>query len=337
MSESKFLSRMSRCVQVTHPQNCQPYHQALKSIRQYKTCPLRFTAAWASESSPVVLVHQSMTVSPTRKPICSWPLSQKTLNQEDSTDSLLAPKTVEWRFEKGAAQSAANFEGKLQIQKQLADAGAPVQRLLSHKRFERNGEHIIQAEFENIPHQISPTWRHVNECLDAMISCFFALAWIHAHNVHHGNPCIDNFIFQRVDNTDANTGLTKGYLTNFHDCGDINEDQTRCKKDVQIALADFGGQLLMVAENSGFTQIRFLKMHLEAQVNFADQEELDSLEDAPTLLNHLYSLKTLLKLRQRDYPRHYRPAWGPLNQEQVLNEYLELQKEKSERTAGDGL
>lgn len=324
---------MSRCVHVTHPQNCQLHHQALKNIRQYKTCPSQFAAAWASASDLVVLVHQSMTVSPTRKPIGSCPVGQNTSNHDESTSRALSPTTVEWRFKNDAAESATDLGSKLQIHKQLTDAGASVQKLLSYKRFEKSGEHVIHAEFESIPCQILPTWRHVNECLEAMISCFSALTEIHANNVFHGNPKIDNFIFQHVNHSGAGLRSTKGHLTNFHDCGHVNDDKTRCAKDVQIALSDFGGRLLMLAEKSGFTKIRVLKMHLEAQVNFADQDDLDALENASTLLNHLRSLKTLLNLRHKDYPYHHRPIWGPLSQEQVLNEYLEFKRKKAEPTA----
>lgn len=269
--------------------------------------------------------------------MCSWPVSHNKSNHDESSGSVLSPTTVEWHFKKDAEQSATYFASKLQIHKQLTDAGAPVQKLLSYSQFEKSGEHVVRAEFESIACQISPTWRHVNECMDAMISCFSALTEIHANNVHHGNPCIDNFIFQHFDHAGAGIRSTKGYLTNFHDCGHINDDQTRCAKDVQIALSDFGGRLLMLAESSGFTKNRVLRMHLESQVNFADQQELNALENASTLLNHICSLKTLLNLRQKDYPHHYRPAWGPLNQEQVLNEYLEHKKKKSGHTAGNGL
>jgi hypothetical protein len=274
-----------------------------------------------------------MTVSHPRKPICSWPLSQKTSNHDESTSRVLSPTTVEWRFKKDAAQPATDFASKLQIHKQLADADVSVQKLLSYKRFEKSGEHVIQAEFESIPRQISPNWRHVNECLDSMIACFSSLTEIHANNVHHGNPSIGNFIFQDANNSGPGIRSTKGYVTNFHHCGHINGDLTLCAKDVQIALSDFGGQLLTTAENSGFTKIRVLRTHLESQINFADQEELDALENAQTLLNHLCSLKTLLNLRRKDYPYHHRPIWGPLNQEQVLNEYLEFQRKKAEPTA----
>lgn len=85
----------------------------------------------------------------------------------------------------------------------------------------------------------------------------------------------------------------------------------------------------MIAENSNFTKIRVLRMHLESQVNFADQDDLDTLESASTMLNHLRSLKTLLNLRSKDYPNNHKPGWGPLNQEQVFDEYLELQQKKA--------
>ena len=269
-----------------------------------------------------------MPVLPPRKPICSWPANPQSPSQSDLCNGGFRAATVQWHFKKEDAESALCFVNKLKIHKQLADMGAPVQQLLRYSHFDEESGHVVQAEFKGISGQILPKWRHVNECMDAMISCFSVLTEIHARNVYHGNPSIENFIFQRVDNAEAETEPIKSYLTNFHDCGHINEDQARCAKDVQIALSDFGGQLLLVAENSGFTQTRFLKMHLEAQVNFADQEELDSLESAPTLLNHLCSLRTILKLRQRDYPRHYQPKWGPLDQERVLKKHQEIQQRK---------
>lgn len=257
------------------------------------------------------------------------PASQNTSSNSKPTSNILLPTTVEWHFKKDEGQSAANFVQKLQIQKQLADHAVSVHKPLNWNHSENSGGHVVRAEFETIPSQVSPTWRHVNECMDAMISCFSALTDVHAHNVYHGNPSIENVIFQHVDNPGAGSRLVKGYLTNFHNCGHINNDQTRCAKDVQIALSDFGGRLMMIAENSGFTQIRFLKMHLEAQVNFADQDDLEALESASTMLDHLLSLKTLLNLRKKDYPLHHKPIWGPLNQEQVLNEYLEHRQNKA--------
>jgi hypothetical protein len=269
-----------------------------------------------------------MTVSLTQRPICISPASQKQLLPDEpvTVNKVLSPTTAEWRFKKDAAVLADHLENKLQIHKQLTEVGASVQKLLSYKRFENGGEHVVQAEFENISYGPQPTWRHVNECLDAMISCFSTLTEIHANNVYHGNPCMDNFIFEKLNHEESDGPPTKGFLRNFHDCGYINGDLKLSAKDVQIALSDFGGKLLMIAENSGYTKIRVLKMHIESQINFADQEELDDLENAPTLLNHLCSLKTLLSLRRNDYPHNHGPIWGPLSQEQVLQEYRELQE-----------
>jgi hypothetical protein len=268
-----------------------------------------------------------MNVSPSATTIHCWHSSQKIFDHDLLNNGAPLAPMVEWRFKKEARQSAVDCERQLQIQSQLSDAGASVQKILSYKQFENSGEYVVRAEFETIQRQLPTNWRQVNECLDGMISCFSALTEIHANDVYHGNPCMDNMIFQQVDHPETGLRSSKGYLRNFQNCGHINGDTVLSAKDVQIALSDFGGRLLLIAENSGYTKIRVLKMHLESQVNFADQEELDALENAPKLLNHLRALKTLLALTQKDYPFNHQPMWGPLDQEQVLNEYLELQKQ----------
>lgn len=287
------------------------------------------TAAWTHASSHHVLIKLSMKTSPPGTPSCSFPASQNTPSHDKSTGKVLFPTTAEWHFKKDDGQSAADLVRKLQIQKKLTDVGASVQKLLNYSHSENSGKHVVRAEFETIPRQFSPTWRHAIECLDSMIACFSSLTEIHANNVYHGNPSIGNIIFQDASHSESGIRSTKGYLTNFHHCGHINGDLALCAKDVQIALSDFGGRLLMIAENSNFTKIRVLRMHLESQVNFADQDDLDALESASTMLNHLRSLKTLLNLRSKDYPNNHKPGWGPLNQEQVFDEYLELQQKKA--------
>jgi hypothetical protein len=273
----------------------------------------------------------SVTETPISSTACD--LARSFLNTSSlnaSSHQALTTRIVEWRISKQDHAAINSLLEKLEIHKKLSHSGAPVETLLHYEVSSEQDIHVVRAELKPSALTFTPKFNTVEECLSAMIAVFDSLIQIHAANVHHGNPSIENWTFEKTNpsrtETQSLSKSLKANLTNFTHSSYIDGDASKKSKDVQIALSNLGGQLLLVAEQVNYSKLGVLKIHLEAQVNFADQNEPDNLEDASTLLEHLYALEMHLKIRKTDYPSRFLVNWGPMTRQdltELYNKYIQ--------------
>lgn len=218
-------------------------------------------------------------------------------------------------------QSTEAVVTQLELQQRLTEAGLPVEGLTVCDEGVDPETEMVHVEFSPIPNRVIPKYQTVDGCLNAMIATFQSLGAIHGANAYHGNPEVENVIFQCTRESTTGTRLWKAYVTNFQQGGELANDPSKAPEDVKIALRDFGGRLLMAAERQGYGKINMLKTHIESQVNFADQDEPDALLSATVMHQHLRALKKLLTLSNRDYPAFPNRPWGPLNEEEVISAF----------------
>jgi hypothetical protein len=172
-------------------------------------------------------------------------------------------------------------------------------------------------EFDKSTNQVTPQLNNVESCLNAMIAVFDALSNSHEINLYHGNPSVENFVFQDTGVAASGARSLKASFLNSLSVPEAKVNRLRAHDDVKIALREFGGPLLVAAEVNGHRKLNIFKMHLESVVNFADQDEPNTMESAATMLEHLSALEQLVLLSPRDYSVLSVQPWGPLKAKEV--------------------
>lgn len=225
-----------------------------------------------------------------------------------------------WAPQQKTQRSTENVVSQLKLQQRLTEAGVPVEGLTICDEGVDPETEMLRVEFNPIPNRVIPRYDTVEGCLNTMTAAFQCLSKIHSANAYHGSPEAENFIFQSTDRTSGRPRALNAYATNFQSGGELTNEQSKAPEDVKIALRDFGGRLLMAAEQKGYNRINILKVHLEPQVNFADQDEPDELVTASVMYGHLRGLKQLLSMADRDYPTFPNREWGPLDDKKIIQD-----------------